>query len=121
MLPALAMTATFSRATMPLARSQPRVDREEQVRVESGYTEARRCVVMTMITESSNPYEGDAERMADLFGPGQIDQSIRQAVQFCWVALPKERRTVEELEKQLRRLLERALKDFREDREAFGK
>jgi len=58
--------------------------------------------------------------MAEFFGAGQIDQSVRQAVQFCWMALPKERRTPEELEKQLRRLLERALKDFREDRAAFG-
>jgi len=58
--------------------------------------------------------------MSEFFGTGQIDQSVRQAVQFCWMALPKERRTPEELEKQLRRLLERALKDFREDRAAFG-
>jgi hypothetical protein len=59
--------------------------------------------------------------MADFFSPGQIDQSVRQAVQFCWMALPKERRTPEELEKQVHRLVERALKDFREDRAAFGK
>jgi hypothetical protein len=58
---------------------------------------------------------------AGFFGPHQIDQSIRQAVQFCWMCLPKERRTPEELEKQVRRLVDRALKDFREDREAFGK
>jgi hypothetical protein len=37
------------------------------------------------------------------------------------MSLPKGRRTPEEMEKQLRRLFERALKDFREDREAFGK
>jgi hypothetical protein len=77
-----------------------------------------------MIYENCGAGEGDAsaaERMADFFGPAQIDQSIRQAVQFCWMALPKERRTPEELEKQVRRLVDRALKDFREDREAFGK
>ncbi len=75
-----------------------------------------------MVHESCVSGEGDAgERMADFFGPGQIDQLIRQAVQFCWMALPKERRTTEELEKQVHRLVERALKDFREDREAFGK
>ena len=61
-----------------------------------------------------------AEKMAEFFGPQQIDQLIRQAVQFCWMSLPKEKRTVEELERQLRRILERALKDFREDRQAFG-
>jgi hypothetical protein len=65
--------------------------------------------------------DGDpVEKMAEFFGPEQVDHSIRQAVQFCWMSLPKGRRTSEELEKQLRRLFERALKDFREDREAFG-
>lgn len=63
----------------------------------------------------------DAEKkIADIFGPAQVDQTVRQAVQFCWMGLPKERRTVEELESQIRRMVERALKDFREDRQAFG-
>jgi hypothetical protein len=75
-----------------------------------------------MYFENSSGGEGDAaEKMADFFGPPQVDQMIRQAIQYCWMSLPKERRTPEELEKQLRRLLDRALKDFREDREAFGK
>jgi hypothetical protein len=58
--------------------------------------------------------------MADFFRPGQVDQTIRQAIQLCWMALPKDRRTVEEVEKQVRRILERALENFREDNEAFG-
>jgi hypothetical protein len=61
------------------------------------------------------------EKMAEFFGPGHVDQAIRQALQTCWMALPKERKTVEELEKQLRRIFERAIRDFREDREEFGK
>ena len=55
-----------------------------------------------------------------LFGPQQVDQTVRQAVQLCWMNLPKDRRTLDELESQFRRLVERALKDFREDSEAFG-
>jgi hypothetical protein len=51
----------------------------------------------------------------------QIDQAVRQAIQSCWMSLTKERRTPDELEKQIRRIVDRALKDFREDREAFGK
>jgi hypothetical protein len=35
--------------------------------------------------------------------------------------LPKERKTVDELEKQIRRIVDRALKDFREDADAFGR
>jgi hypothetical protein len=76
-----------------------------------------------MILESSSTAQGEAavEKMADFFGPGQIDQFIRQAVQYCWMALPKERRTTQELENQIHRMVDRALKDFREDREAFAK
>ncbi len=55
-----------------------------------------------------------------MFGPTQIDHQIRQAIQFCWMGLPKERRTVDEVEVQVRRLVDRALKDLREDAEAFG-
>jgi hypothetical protein len=67
--------------------------------------------------------EGDEEaarRMADFFGPGQVDQTVRQAIHFCWMSLPKDRKNVEELEKQIRRIFDRALRDFREDSEQFG-
>ena len=62
----------------------------------------------------------DAKDFAGLFGPGHVDTQLRQTFQACWMALPKERRNMDELEKQMRRLFERAMKDFREDREAFG-
>ena len=63
--------------------------------------------------------EDAAEKMAEMFGPGQVDQMIRQGIHFCWMALPKARRNVEELEQQVRRIVERALKDFREDKDQF--
>lgn len=72
---------------------------------------------------SCNSGEGDedaAEKMAEMFGPGQVDQMIRQGIHFCWMALPKDRRNAEELEKQVRRIVDRALRDFREDAEQFG-
>ena len=68
---------------------------------------------------SGGDEEGAADRMAELFGPGQVDQGIRQAIQMCWMALPKERRTAEEVEKQIRRLVDRALQNLREDTAAF--
>jgi hypothetical protein len=74
---------------------------------------------MAMFLEGEG--EEAAKRMSEVFGPGQIDHMIRQAVQFCWMSLPQGRRTVEELEQQIRRIMDRALKDFREDRQAFGK
>jgi hypothetical protein len=58
--------------------------------------------------------------MRDMFGPGQVDQIVRQAISSCWMALPKERRNVDEVEKEIRRLVERALANLREDQSAFG-
>jgi hypothetical protein len=75
-----------------------------------------------MHVEKFSGGEGDdAEHLSDFFGPQQVDLLIRQAFQHCWMALPKDRRTNDELEKQFRRIVDRALKDFREDHEAFGK
>ena len=62
---------------------------------------------------------GEGDNFGDWFGPAQVDQSIRNAIHFCWMALPKSKRTVEELEKEIRRIVDRALRDFREDKEAF--
>jgi hypothetical protein len=52
--------------------------------------------------------------------PAQLDQTVRQAVQLCWNVIPKERRNSNELERQFRRIVERALKDFAEDKAEFG-
>jgi hypothetical protein len=77
-----------------------------------------------MAMVSSKGGEGDeeaAKRMADFLGPGQVDQTIRQAIHFCWMSLPDDRKNVDELEKQVRRIVDRALRDFREDSEQFGR
>jgi hypothetical protein len=58
--------------------------------------------------------------MGRFFGPQQIDQMVRQAVHTCWSVLPPERRTVQNVETEVRRIVERALKDMREDAQAFG-
>jgi hypothetical protein len=63
--------------------------------------------------------EDSLERMREMFGPIQIDQQIRQAIHFCWMALPREKRNIDELERQIRRLTDRALRDAREDFEEF--
>ena len=55
------------------------------------------------------------EKARQVFGPGQVDHLIRQAVQFCWMGLPKDKRNVNELERQIRRIVDRALQDIRED------
>jgi hypothetical protein len=58
--------------------------------------------------------------MREMFGPGQVDEQIRQAMHVCWIMLPEDRKTVDELEKQMRRIIDRAFKDLREDTAAFG-
>ena len=69
------------------------------------------------------PYDDMAfDKMQEMFGPTKIDQQIRNAIHFCWMGLPKDRRNVDELERQIRRFVDRALRDVREDfDEFFGK
>ena len=67
------------------------------------------------------PNDRDAARnMKSMFGPGQVDQQIRQAIQMCWMMLPEDKKTVAELELQVRRILDRAIEDLRNDASAFG-
>lgn len=79
--------------------------------------------MMSSCSFSSSEGDDDkaADNMAKLFGPGHVDQAIRSAITACWMVLPKDRKTPEALEQEMRRLFERALKDFREDSVAFGK
>lgn len=71
--------------------------------------------------EEFDPKDPNARKgMRAFFGPQQVDQQIRQAIQFCWMALPPERQNVEEAEKQIRRIVDRALRDLREDADSFG-
>lgn len=60
------------------------------------------------------------EQFRSFFGPNQVDQLIRQAISTCWMGLPDEKRTVDEVERQIRRIVDRALRDLRDDSEAFG-
>ena len=58
--------------------------------------------------------------MRAMFGPGQVDQTVRQALHLCWMMLPDDKKTADEAERQFRRIVDRALRDLREDNEAFG-
>jgi hypothetical protein len=63
--------------------------------------------------------EESLDKVRDFFSPGHVDHSVRQAIQVCWMALPSYKRNVEELERQFRRIVDRALKDLREDDQQF--
>jgi hypothetical protein len=55
------------------------------------------------------------EKAREAFGPGQVDHYIRHAIQFCWMGLPKDKRNLDELERQIRRIVDRDLLNVRED------
>lgn len=66
--------------------------------------------------------EGDSEelkKVADMMGPGLIDASLRQTLQMLWMIMPEDKKNVDEVEREFRRLADRALRDLREDFEAF--
>jgi hypothetical protein len=68
------------------------------------------------------PGDRDREdRLRAMFSPAQLDHQIRQAIDFAWMMLPQEKRTIAEVERVVHQIVERALKDLREDGETFGK
>jgi hypothetical protein len=60
-----------------------------------------------------------AYRLRSFMGPHQVDHQIRQAIQFAWMMLPAERKTVAEVERVVRQIVDRAFKNFREDAASF--
>jgi len=67
--------------------------------------------------------ENDPEMLKkfhEMMGPHAVDQQIRQAISMCWMALPAGRKSVEMVEAEIRRIVERALKDLKEDASVFG-
>lgn len=74
-----------------------------------------------MAYEELDPNDPEAaNRLRGMFSPQQVDQQIRQAIQFCWLMLPPEKKNINEVEKEIRRIVERALRDLREDSQGFG-
>ncbi len=51
--------------------------------------------------------------------PGRVDQAVRTAIHKCWHALPPERQSLDQVERHIRRLVDRAFRDLREDAELF--
>ena len=47
------------------------------------------------------------------------DQKVRSSLQSIWRSLPNDRKNWEELENNFRRLVDRALRDFKEDMDLF--
>jgi hypothetical protein len=64
--------------------------------------------------------ESDDDFKKSFLGPMAVDQQIRQAISTCWLMFPREKRSAKSVEEEISRLVSRALKDFREDAQAFG-
>jgi hypothetical protein len=73
-----------------------------------------------VVTKDTSKEEAE-QQMAEFLGPGHVDQTIRQAIYFCWLSLPADRKNAEEVERQVRRIVDRALKDYHEDASVFHK
>jgi hypothetical protein len=71
---------------------------------------------MAMFSPSDNEAE---DKLSAFIGPTAVDQMVRQGINMCWISLPRDKRNVDEVERQVRRVVERALKDFRDDEAAF--
>jgi hypothetical protein len=61
-----------------------------------------------------------AKMMRSMHGPQAVDQSLRSAVGMCWMMLPDDKKNVDAVEREIRRLVDRILADLREDAKAFG-
>jgi hypothetical protein len=56
-----------------------------------------------------------SEEFRKLIPPAAVDSGVRQALQVCWMLLPESSKNVAELEKEFRRVVDRALLEFRQD------
>lgn len=78
------------------------------------------AIISTFDGDSGGSDMADMSKMAAMFGPGQVDQMIKQAIQICWMMLPPDKKNADELESTIRRIVDRALQNFREDAATFG-
>ena len=82
----------------------------------------RELPMMTVSDCSAENYDPEQAKtmLREMMGPQAVDQLIRQAISTCWMMLPQEKKTVESVEREIRRLVDRALANLKEDTAAFG-
>ncbi len=65
--------------------------------------------------------DADAQKsMHDAFGPQAVDQAIGQTISTCWMLMPPDKKNPEAVGVEIRRIVERALANLKEDGDAFG-
>ncbi len=60
------------------------------------------------------------ESFRSMMGPMMVDHLIREAIQHCWMIMPEGKKEANAVEAEIRRLVERAIKDMKEDAQRFG-
>ena len=60
------------------------------------------------------------EMVKAMMGPQAVDDAVRRAIQVCWMMLPQGQKTMDTVETEIRRLVDRALANMREDSQKFG-
>lgn len=72
--------------------------------------------------EGDDPAEAAKARqmIQAMMGPQAVDEAVRRAIQMCWMMLPQGQKTMDTVEKEIRRLVDRALANMREDSEKFS-
>jgi len=78
------------------------------------------AVHTTNVTCESSEGGDPKKAMREMFGPGAVDQQIRTAISTCWMMLPEDKRSPENVAREVRRIMERALANIADDATAFG-
>jgi hypothetical protein len=77
-------------------------------------------MTMSHVAAEGGDPEQAGRMMREMMGPQAVDQLIRQAISACWTMLPDDRKTAAAVEQEIRRLVDRAFRDLKEDMAAFG-
>lgn len=67
-----------------------------------------------------SPRDAMFRQLRDMQGPFAADSAMRQAIMNVWRSLPEESRTIEKVVAESQRLLDRAVREFREDAAVYG-
>jgi len=70
--------------------------------------------------ELQNDSQRREKPIPHLMGPAILDQAIRQAIQSCWAMMPPDKKTTSAVSREIRRIVDRALRDLEDDSRAFG-
>ena len=57
----------------------------------------------------------EPDKLRKMMGPGGADHTLRSAINMVWMTLPPEGKSLAELEKEVRRLVDRAFENMWED------